>query len=308
MLSTSIAAVRHISVVKLGESILEALGVLWLILEITAYFSTQSSAVIRPYWWLFLIGGVGAGLVRAWPRLAASEIVEGSDCTIEIRVCDILSLRHVALVVGTNDTFDTALSDGTISSESVQGQATLRLLASPEQLNRELDHSLAGTAATELSYDDKPFGNLKRYPIGTVASVDAGTRRIYFAAIASLNAHRVAHTTRRDIADALPRIWEHIRERGGLHPLACPVLGSGYSRLDATREELIREIIRSFVPAVRAGMFCRGLTIAVSPRDFRDGRVSLTALGSFLAHECKYGSAGLSRDVGGPLGTPQGSA
>lgn len=273
---------------------------LWLAVEISAFFSTGFSSGVKAYWWAFALVGLTFGLYRAWPGLIVSQTVQGTDCTICVRVCDILKLREVALVVGTNTTFDTDLSDGTISPGSVQGQITTKLVASSIQLGRDIAHSLDQTAATDVPRDEKPYGNSKRYPIGTVAVVDVGTRRIYFAAIATLNAHRVAHATRRDIADALPRIWEHIRERGGIDPIACPVLGSGFSRLDATREELVREIIRSFVPAARAGMFCRGLTIAISPRDFRDGYVNINDVGQFLAHECRYGSAGLSRGIDSP--------
>ena len=68
-------------------------------------------------------------------------------------------------------------------------------------------------------------------------------------AIATLNAHRIAFATRNDLLDALPVLWENIRTRGGMEPISVPVLGSGFSRLNAKREELVREIVKSFVAA-----------------------------------------------------------
>ena len=80
--------------------------------------------------------------------------------------------------------------------------------------------------------------------MGTVAPIEIDGKRAYFVAIASLNEHRVASVDRDSFLDALPQMWAEIRSRGGFEPLCCPVLGSGFSRLNSTREELIREIIK----------------------------------------------------------------
>lgn len=305
MVAVYAAAIRHLSLRALLLSLLEALGALWLVVEVTAFFSPAFSMGARAYWWLFLIVGTLAGLSRAWPRLSLSELVPGTDCSITIRVCDLFSVKDVALIVGTNTTFDTALEDGTIDRRSVQGQFTDRLYSSLAQLDRDIAHSLEGVQSTTASQSDKPYGKLERYDVGTVAAVEVQQRRVYLVAIARMNAHRVAQATRRDVQDALPRLWEYVRTRGNLDSLCCPILGSGYSRLDATREELVQEIVRSFIPAVRAGSFCRGLVVAVNPRDFREGHLNLEHLGEFLRHECRYGSAALASGLPA-TGTPQG--
>lgn len=174
-----------------------------------------------------------------------------------------------------------------------------------DQLDREISYSLNGISSSQLSPEEKPFGKRLRFAPGTVASVMAGSIRVYLVAMATMNVHRVAQASRQDLTDSLPRLWEYIRTRGGLEWLCCPILGSGFSRAAATREELVLEIIRSFIPAVRAGVFCRGLTIAVNPADYRLGRINLHRLEAFLQHECTYGSAVLTSGTA-PVGTPQG--
>jgi hypothetical protein len=264
--------------------------VLWLAVEIVDYFFGAALAGdIKRYWWGFMLLGAVWGIVRAWPRLRAKENVARTDCDIEIRVCDMFSLRDVDYVIGAATTFDTSLEDGTVSKKSVQGQFTTTFVDSIDQLDREIAHSLAGAAHTTLTDLEKPYGKKLKYSIGTTAVVLAKQRRAYFVAMAHLNANRVCHSTLQDVLDALPRLWEAVRDRGGLEPLCCPILGSGYARLDATREELIHEIIRSFIPAIRAGMFCRSLVIAIHPMDYRAGRLDIRRLESFLAHECCYG-------------------
>lgn len=298
------ATVRHLSIKAFLSSLLQAFGVLWLVVEMSAFFAPSFTERARGYWWAFLIVGGSIGLRRAWPRLSASALVPGTDCTITIRVCDLFEVEDVALVVGTNTTFDTAMDDGTIDAASVQGQLTQRY-SSLDQLDRDVAHSLNGVPSTELSQQEKPYGKRQRYEIGTVASVRHEKKRAYLVAIATMNTHKVAHAMRRDVQDALPRLWEYIRSHGGLEVLCCPILGSGFSRIDATREELIHELVRSFIPAVRAGKFCRGLTVAVSPQDFSEGHLDLERLGQFLSHECKYGSSAPGPSSLPVTGTPQ---
>ena len=285
---------------------LQAFGILWLVVECGAFFSVRFSEGVSNYWWLFLMIGIIAGFFRAWPRLSVSSFVAGTDCSITIRVCDLFAVDNVAYVVSTNTTFDTAMDDGTIDVDSVQGQLTTRLYGSREQLDRDIVHSLEGVPFTEVTREEKPYGELQRYEIGTVASIQVERTRSYLVAIAAMNAHRVAQATRRDVQDALPCLWEYLRMRGGREKLCCPILGAGYSRVDATREALIHELIRSFIPAIKAGAFCEGLTIAISPQDFSEGRMELGRLDQFLQHECLYGSSALGAANLPATGTAQG--
>lgn len=302
----ALAVARHLSLKALGASLLQAFGVLWLVIEVSAFFSTQFSTAVKSFWWLFVAVGVAVGVYRAWPRLSVSARVQGTDCTITLQVRDMFSIKNVAFVIGSNTTFDTALDDGTIAETSVQGKATKRFYPGAlDRLDADIANSLTGIPSQALDRESKPYGKQAAYPIGTVACVSAGQARLYLVAIASLNEHRVARSSRKNVSDALPLLWESIRTRGGLDSLAVPVLGSGLSRVDATREELVREIIRSFIPAIRAGNFCKSMVVVVSPADFAAGHVNLQQLGAFLQHECTYGSSASSGAPSAPVGTPQ---
>ena len=274
-------------------SLLEVFGVLWIVVEAGAFFSEEFSESVRTHWWLFLVVGCLVGLIRAVPRLSVSASVAGTDCDITIRVGDLFDVKDVAHIVPANTTFDTSLEDGTIDETSVQGQFTTRFFMSCEQLDREIMYSLKGVECKSVDAQEKSYGKRQRYEVGTVASIVVEKKRIHLVAIATMNAHKTAQATRRDVQDALPRLWEHIRTRGGIETLCCPILGSGFSRVDASREELVCELVRSFIPAVKAGTFCRGLVIVVSRRDYSDGHLNLERVGRFLEHECTYGSSAL---------------
>ncbi len=212
------------------------------------------------------------GLVRVWPNRKFFNQIENTDIIIEILVKDVFEIEG-DIIIGSNTTFDTSIEDNTISPKSIQGQFTLKY-CDIVQLDQQIENSLAGIPSGELNAEIKPYGKRSEYDPGTIASVRFGNKRAYFVALAKLNAHRVAAATRSDIANSLPMIWEYVRERGSIEPLTCPILGSGYSRMNATREEIIREIIRSFIAASLQAKFCEKLSIAIAPKDYIYGRVN----------------------------------
>lgn len=285
-------------------SILESLGVLWLIIESSSFFSTSFENDVKPYWWLFLLGGGVLGLYRALPKLTVSSRVQETDSFIELRITDMFRVP-AAFVIPCNRTFDTSLEDGIISPKSTQGQFTKLFFSdSRDELDRQIHMSIDSIKGKTLDSNNKPYGKQIEFPVGTVAKVSSSGQIAYLVAIGSLNKYKSTSASTEDILDALPMTWEFIRTRGELGPLCCPILGSGFSRADATREELTREIIKSFVSACRAGRFCEKLTIAIAPSDFKSGSINLETLRRFLEHECLYPVSLSSDSASEPTGTP----
>lgn len=285
---------------------MHAFGALWLSVEITAFFSEPMAQKIPPFWWAFLATGAIVGLLRAWPRVSVSCRIRGTDCHIDLRICDMLG-QSGSYIIGSNTTFDTSLEDKTISERSVQGQFTKRFFPSLSQLNRELADSLAGVESTELSAIEKPYGKRTRYEIGSVAMVRYDRGIAYFLAVANLNANRVASASRQDVLDALPKLWEFIRTRGSIEPICSPILGTGFSRTNATRDDIAREMIRSFVAACQAGRFSERLTIAIAPADYRAGTVDFPALVRFLENACEEANLPPSQVSSAAKGQPLGA-
>ena len=298
-----IESLWHCSKRAFATSLLEVLGVAWCIVEPTAYFFPGFGMWVRPYWVAILLIGAALSLHRARQRRRISERVQGTDAFIELRVVDMFDVS-AGFVIACNTTFDTNIEDGTISPNSTQGQFTKRFFDSREEIDKQIRTSLNNTAATKLSKGEKPYGKQTIYPIGTVTAVSGGSQKAYLVAITTLNEHKVASATIEDVLDALPATWEYIRTRGELGALCCPILGAGYSRVDATREDLIREIIKSFVSASREGFFCDKLTIAIAPGDFRSGSIDLERLQRFLEHECFYPRPRSSGTSNAPKGHP----
>jgi hypothetical protein len=292
---------RNLISIRAVGALLSSFGALWLSVEIATFFLTDSKwpDAIREKWILFGLIGV---VMAAWickPKRIISHQLSGRDVTISIAIGDMFTMPG-ALIVGSNTTFDTRISRELIAAACVQGIFTKKYYGDETQLDHELTVALDGQPCTELT--GKRAGKNKRYQLGTCARLNPKTRTAYFVAIADINEHGTATSTFDNLKESLSRLWVFIGTRGLKEPLVIPVLGTGFSRLSQTREEIIREMIRSFIAACSERTFADSLTITITPKDAANHGISLEDLGSFLCHECRYASH--YNNSRSPVGTP----
>ena len=292
------------SFLTIGGNILGAFGTLWVLVAIANFYFSGSEwfAGFKSYSWpAFVVAGCAIGIARL-PKLPMARITN-TDVLIGIHIGDVFECNG-AFVVGCNSTFDTSVEDGTISKASIQGQFTERFCESVSELDQKLDHRLQGLPIAEsLSNERKPYGKKNRYNMGTTVPIESSGKKAYFVAMATLNEHGVAGIKQREFLEALPIMWDQIRSKGGNEDIICPILGSGFARLNLERTRLIHAIIRSFIAATREGKFTEKLTIVIHPRDYRKTALCLEDLGRFVECECKYRSEPLVKDNSQPHGT-----
>ena len=280
-----------------------------ILIQITDYFfsNPEWTAFVKSCWWLVCSAALLLSAHRIYSKRSVEARIGGTDVVVEIRIGNVLKQKG-AVVVGSNTTFDTSLEDKIISRTSVQGQFTERYCPNVVELDHKLGQALKSIPSTNRTKTDKPYGKVKAYEFGTVAPIEISGRKAYFVVIARLNSDRAASSTVDEFLDALPNIWNGIRERGGMEPLACPILGSGYSRLNFTRSQLVQVIIRSFVVASLEGKLTEKLSIVIHPKDFTQNArdpgqndLNLEVLHRFLEYECWH--AQFLRTSGSPPST-----
>lgn len=150
--------------------------------------------------------------------------VPQKDYAFEVKIGDIFKERG-DVVISTNTTFDTDISSGLISPESLQGQFALKLFnGNTAQIDQQLDAALKDVKF--VARDDAP-GKKKEYPIGTVAKVVVAGNIFYFVAMARLNEHGTASSTLRNIEDALSSLWRFVADQGELRTVVIPLMGTG---------------------------------------------------------------------------------
>jgi len=289
-------------------TVLSAFGALWLGVEVITYFFPTAVVcgnqmlpdAIRAQWPWFGLVGLAVAVYRRRPRLSVSHSLSGRDVIIELAVGDVFSFPG-ALIVGSNTTFDTRVSPELISERSVQGAFTKKYYASEERLDADLAAELAGVQGDDLQ--ERRVGKSKKYPMGTCVRLNPKGRTCYLLASAHMNAAGGASGSLEDLKVSLPSLWEFIGRRGSKGALVMPILGTGFSRLSLPREEVIREIIQSFVAACSEMTLADKLTIVIWPDDMVRFRISLADLDSFLRHVCRYTAftTGRQRAVGIPV-------
>lgn len=108
-----------------------------------------------------------------------------------------------------------------------------------------------------------------------------------------------------DITQALVGLWDSLILEGNHEPYSIPLLGTGKARVkDASREEVVKEIILSFIAASRNHKITESLTICIHPKDYQ--KVDWDRLCEFLKYESQY--ANLKPLTSDPKGNEESSS
>ena len=232
-----------------------------------------------------LIFGLLCTIIYRRPEVEIKEKVRGSDTFIKIRVGDVLE-RNESCVIGTNTTFDTNL----ISANSLQGKLTEKYYNSVEHLDADIDKALQDvTDFEDISGKETKKGKTKKYPLGLVVKVTPKDRTFYLLPIANMNTHGNAECNFQMLSDALNSLWQFLGEAGDYEQeLLIPVLGKGAGRVNETREDIIQEIINSFIAASTEKQVCETLSIVIHSRDFYKFNIKMEDLKHYLSAQCRY--------------------
>jgi transcriptional regulator with XRE-family HTH domain len=188
------------------------------------------------------------------------------------------------LAVGFSDTFDTSIEDDRIiHSSSVQGQMLQRCFGSDQrQLDEALSVALATvTPVTTESRQDKPYGKLTRYPLGTTVVLGEPRRLIFGLAYGRMGNDLVVRAPLEGLWYCYSQLWEAVYRYGQRMTLSIPLMGAGLARIDALdRRNLLRLMLLSFVAYSRLQLVCSELRIVIHPNEVR--RIDLASLRPFL--------------------------
>lgn len=305
---------NHFSLSTFGKTIFGMVGAFVAILETTKKIwafhdkeDKQIEMLVTEYYWqiVFLLISLGIiiAIVRLLPTLRYVATVKKRDMKVVLEIGDLFGTEET-LVIGTNRTFDTDTTNNLIHPKSLQAQFASKFFGLPARLDKAIDASLQGEQFELLTSQQKHRGKLKLYPIG--ATVKVCTQKqidAYLVAIATMNGYGVASTSIDQFRVALGAFWQYVIEKGGGSPkLRMPVIGTGLAKLPANREEVIREILRSFFAASSADHFCTQLTIVITAKDFLEHEINLAELGRYLEYLAEYTEFKSSTDTGSGIG------
>lgn len=260
------------------------LGVFWMIIEPTSYFSDSFEKFITPRGQDILMLAIVITTIQRRPRLKFRYFIKDKDVSVTLEIGDLFKQTDRDIIIPTNQHFITDLSNDLVSEKSVQGQFTKTYYANHNHLDNDINQSLIDLPYIDLT--EPFFGKTKLYPLGTVArfSVKKNDKKLfwtYFLALAKLNEHAVCSSNIGEFQQTLPLLWNFIKDRGELSDLALPILGSGFCRIDSSREDLFKEILLSFLAATRDSKFCKSLTFVIYYHDVQKMNIDIESLKDF---------------------------
>ena len=236
--------------------------------------------------YIIIISGLIMVIVK-WDHLSITEKVVGApDVSITIKVCDALA-NDGAVIIPTNTTFDTVMDDDFISEASLQGQFQLKYYRDKfDELDGLIINGLAEKKYTVLSDGRKT--NTKRYPLGTISRIPCKKKRAYFLAVADIYKNGIPITPdASDMHTSLNRLWDELNYEGNMETYSVPLIGTGKAGVrDITREEIIKEIILTFLLSTQNYKLTEHLIICVHPSDYT--KIDWDEMGDYLKYNCKY--------------------
>ncbi|QWK80748.1 hypothetical protein KMS41_19325 [Ochrobactrum sp. BTU1] len=257
-------------------------GSIYLLLEMLDFFGMYTRDKYSGFAFFVIIGfSVVAALASRRPVSRVTYRIPKKDFSFEVLVGDLLESPNPNIVISTNTTFDTDISSGLISPDSLQGKFTNKFFqGNTAELDKQISVSLKG-----VEFEEHPGGRGKtrRYPIGTVAKVNAHGKTFYLMAMSELNNEGTAKSTPRMIDTSLEALWTFIAERGELGDISIAILGTGRGRVGLPRKKVVERIAQSFADASQDKVFSNKLTIVVHPGDAERFGVNLFEIRDYLS-------------------------
>ncbi len=254
----------------IGSELLHIFGVLWLLVEATSYFVNEKTSIeIKSFWWVFLIIGFIIAIIRLLPKRRFSFIVDDRDITVELVIGDIFKEKGT-IVVGSNTGFIT--NSEIISSKSIQGVFCSKYFPSIQPVNDQITSQIQSTPCE----------------FGTTVTVRGSSKTGYFCAIAEVNASGIAKSNIENLRVSLVGLWSYLSENAEKDIINLPILGSGFSRITARREELVKELLLSFFAAISQNTFCDGIRVVINPSDIKTFNIDVNELARYFEYSCKY--------------------
>ncbi|MCS4242724.1 hypothetical protein M2418_002250 [Rhizobium sp. BIGb0125] len=263
-------------------SIFSISGAIYLGIEMLDFFSMYTKDRYSRYV-IFIILVISAILTVATRRPVAriSYKIPKRDFSYDVIIGDLLKTKCSNVVISTNTTFDTDVASGLISPDSLQGQLAFSYFNSnTAEMDRQISESLEGVEAVE---HPSGIGKKKRYPIGTIAKLQAHGKTFFFIAMSELNEKGNAQSSVRMVDDAVQALWAYIAERGELADVAMPIIGTGRGRIQLSRTKMIERLAQSFADASADRVFSNRLAIYIHPTDASKHAVNLFEIRDYLA-------------------------
>lgn len=283
---------------KIGKDYFALIGICWTIKEVTVYLFAPYENIIKCIFSISITLGVIIVLYKNKLPKEYSFGIKNRDIKIKLIIGDIIK-KKATIVVPTNTTFDTRMDNDFISLKSVQGQVQYKYFKNNlRTLDTLIEQELKDKKYVRLK--DRTQSKNKQYEIGTTVEINQNGKRFYFLADSNINKNgQTISPSIINITEALSRLWQYISEYGHVESVAIPIIGTGRMGIINSREEIIRQIVYSFVINNNTKKIANELLICIRKEDIRKYRIDIKEISEYINHICKYQYENVEKDMVG---------
>jgi|GEM_PF-5791876 hypothetical protein len=247
---------------------------------------------------LLLIFALLYGLFKNRPKNKFVFNVNNRDIELSLQIGNMEGINS-AYIVPVNSEFDMKLNGSVKEAKSIKSMVIQNYFGGDaEMLQKRISIELKSKL-----YTGQKDG--KRYKLGTTVRLktDDGKKSFYFVANShKLNNERV-EVGEEGLSTTLSALWAFIDQNGAKEPIAVPLLGTGMGRINMQREEVFKEIIRSFIPSCTDKIYCERMTIVIQDEDVTKYKIDVEKLVDFMRLQAQYADFNTNRGslVGKPV-------
>ncbi|TXH01628.1 MAG: hypothetical protein E6P95_01445 [Candidatus Moraniibacteriota bacterium] len=222
-------------------------------------------------------------LIKNRPRNNFLFKVNNRDVELALKVGSIEKINS-AYIVPVNSEFDMNLNGSVKVATSVKSMVIKKFFAGDSSLiQKRINQELRSKVYTTQKDGGK-------YKIGTTVRIETEDRKNVFYFV--VNSHKLndkrVEASEDSLAITLSGLWSYISTHGAKEHIAIPLLGTGNGRLKIPREEVYKEIVRSFIASCSGKSYCEKLTIVIRDEDVSKCKINIEELVEFTKLQTEY--------------------
>ena len=209
--------------------------------------------------------------------------VNNRDVELELSIGGIEKIKS-AYIVPVNSEFDMSLGGSVKVAQSVKSMVIKKYFAGDASV---LQQRIAKELKSKIYVTQKEDG---KYKLGTTVRIETeDKKKVFYFVVNShkLNDRRV-EASEDGLCATLSGLWSYISTHGAKEYVATPLLGTGNGRLKIPREEVYKEIVRSFIASCSGKSYCERLTIVVRDEDVSKCKINIEELVEFTKSHTEY--------------------
>lgn len=191
-----------------------------------------------------------------WGMAFANKIAIYSkdDVEIEVRYGDLMKIafpkkNDKIVVIAVNRCFDMVVSQDLIYEGSVHGQFIKRYVHNESErasLEANIKKSLSdfGYKPVRLKRSDKRYGNLDRYPLGSIARINGENGVTFFLlALTEFDKDCKAHCNKHQYVECMLKLFDYYDSHGQGMELYLYPMGTGMARTGLSKKEALEATV-----------------------------------------------------------------